>query len=353
MADPAPTDIRLSEDTLTDLMRRIWTAAGLPPEAAAIEAEVLVWANLRGVDSHGVQRVTEYLAAVEGGRMNPTPTIRVVKESPALALIDADLAFGPVVTVQAMDLAIEKAKTVGIGWVELRNNTHQGALGYYVEKAAREGLVGLAVVCSPANMAPTGSREKGVHNSPLAIGVPGGAHGPLVLDMATSVAAGGKLSVAKDKGVSIPESWALDENGDPTTDPHKAVILRPAGDYKGYGMALMFECLTSVMVGNPLLATKIQSLPGVARGLQNSFVAAIDVSFFGELDTYKANIDKTIAGLKELRRQDGVDEILVPGEPERKVLADRSVNGIPLPPGTAKKLRDAALKFGINLPEGL
>ena len=347
------TGSRLDAETLIDLMTRIWTAAGLPPEDARTEAEVLVWANLRGVDSHGVQRVAEYLVAVDGGRMNPRPDIRVVRETPAIALIDADHAFGPVVTVKAMDMAIEKARNIGIGWIEIRRNTHQGALGYYVERAARAGLAGLAVVCSPANMAPTGSSAKGVHNSPLAIGVPGGAHGPLILDMATSIAAGGKLSVAKDKGVSIPEAWAYDDAGVPTTDPHKATILRPAGDYKGYGMAMLFECLTSLMVGNPLLATGIESRPGVATGMQNGFVAAIDVAHFTELDAYRDNVDKTVAGIRGLPRQSGVDAVMVPGDPERLVMEDRAANGIPLPPGTVKKLRDAADRFGINVPEGL
>lgn len=344
---------RVSAAALERFTREVFTAAGMPPEDAATEAEVLLWANLRGVDSHGVQRIAEYLKAVDAGQMNVRPAIRVERERAGTVLIEADNAFGPVVTVLALDKVIAKARETGVAWAEIRNTTHQGAMAYYVERAASQGVAAIAVVCSPPNMAPPGARAAGVHNSPIAIGVPGGEHGPLVLDMATSVAAGGKLSVAKDRRQAIPESWALDSDGRPTTDPFKAAFLRPTGDHKGYGLALMFECLTSLMVANPLLCAAIEDPSGERKRTQNSFLAAIDIESFGPAEQYHANVERTVAALHSLPTTEDAAPVMVPGEPERRTLAERSANGIPLPPGTADKLRDAAARFDLALPEGL
>jgi LDH2 family malate/lactate/ureidoglycolate dehydrogenase len=331
---------------------QVFVAAGLPPQDAAIEAEVLIWANLRGVDSHGVLRIPSYVSSIENGGMNPRPNIQVVQDTPAMSLIDADWAFGPVVTTFAMERAIGKAKNVGIGWMLIRNTTHQGAIGYYALMAAKEGMAGIAVVCSPPNMAPYAARVPGVHNSPIAIAVPGNEHRPLVLDMATSVAAGGKVSLAIDKGVEIPEGWALDKEGQPTRDPTQVGALLPAGSYKGSGLAMMFECLTSLFVGNPLLARRLAGKP-IHGGTQNSFVAAIDIATFTDLEAYQSNVDETIDRIKAIEKADGFDEILVPGEPEDQTHETRAQHGIPLPDGTVRNLLDVAEKLGIPAPEWL
>jgi LDH2 family malate/lactate/ureidoglycolate dehydrogenase len=338
--------------SLESFTAQIFVEAGLPPRDAAIEAEVLVWANLRGVDSHGVLRIPSYVSSIERGGMNPTPDIQVVKDTPAMSLIDADWAFGPVVTTFAMQRAIAKARTVGIGWMLIRNTTHQGAIGYYALMAAKEGMAGMAVVCSPPNMAPYGARVPGVHNSPIAIAVPGERHRPLLLDMATSVAAGGKVSLAIDKGVEIPEEWALDKEGQPTTDPKEVGALRPAGSYKGSGMAMMFECLTSLAVGNPLIARRLAG-KSIHGGTQNSFVAAIDIATFTDLEAYRSDVDETIDLIKDIEKADGFDEILVPGEPEDRTYETRAENGIPLPDGTVRNLIDVANKLDIPVPEWL
>ena len=249
----AETEQRYAWRDLHEFTSEVFTRVGLSREDAEVEAELLVWANLRGVDSHGVLRIPTYVGNVDKGLMNPNPNIVVENETPATLLIDADQAFGPVVTTMAMRRVIEKAKIVGIGWCLIRNTTHQGAMGYYSLMAAKEGMAGIATVCSPPNMAIFGARAAGLHNSPLTIAVPGNRREPIVLDMATSVAAGGKVQLARDKGVSIPDDWALDDDGNPTTDPNLGTILRPFGGPKGSGLALMFECLASLMVGNPLL----------------------------------------------------------------------------------------------------
>ena len=213
--------------------------------------------------------------------------------------------------------------------------------------------MGIASVCSPPNMAPPGAKAAGTHNSPLAIAVPGRDRAPISLDMATSVAAGGKLEVARDKGVSIPEAWALDADGCPTTDPNQAKFLRPAGGYKGYGLALIFECLSSLIVGNPLLTAVIRGVNPPKPGTQNSFLGAIDISQFTDLDEYRANIDELAATMNGLPIVEGAEPVLVPGQPEEQVYAERVRDGIPLPPGTVTKLQAATERFGLELPEGL
>ena len=226
-------------------------------------------------------------------------------------------------------------------------------MAYYTQMAARADLAGVAVVCSPPNMAPPGAKQAGTHNSPIAVAVPGSRRPAISLDMATSVAAGGKLDVALDKGASIPEEWALDAEGRPTTDPAQSAFLRPAGGYKGYGLALTFECLSSLMVGNPLLATTISGRDAPRRGTQNSFVAAIDIAAFTDVEAFKRDVDRLADSMNGLATVDGAPPILVPGQPEEQVLAERTANGIPLPPGTVAKLRAAAERFGFDLPPAL
>jgi len=345
------SEILMDAGTLQTYIQAVFEQAGMTTEDAAVEAEVLVWANLRGVDSHGVLRVIDYLDNIKVGKMNPRPNVKIIKESPALVYMDADRSLGPPVTVKAMNLSIEKAKNVGIGWTLIRNVTHQGAMAYYSLMAARENLVGISIVCSPPNMAPFGAKAPGLHNSPIAFAIPAGNHEPISLDMATSVAAGGKLMLAQDKGVPLGADWALDAEGNPTTDAHAGKILRPAGGPKGSGLALIFQCLTSLMANNPLIVPVLRGAEN--SGKQNSIVAAIDISFFIDVDEYKNHTDNLIDELKKLPTADGFSEILMPGEPESRTLAERSAHGIPIPPGTADKLREAAKRLSLAIPKGL
>jgi ureidoglycolate dehydrogenase (NAD+) len=252
-----------------------------------------------------------------------------------------------------MRRVIDKARAAGIGWGLIRNTTHQGAMAYYALMAAEAGMAGLAIVCSPPNMAPHGARAAGVHNSPIALAVPARRHRPLCLDMATSVAAGGKLNLARDKGVPLPPGWALDAGGRPTTDARQAVILVPAGAYKGSGLAMLFESLTSLMAANPLVAPALRGEPGARDHRQNSVVAAVDVAAFTEVDDYRDQVDALIDGIRALPRADGFEQVMVPGEPEDLCAAARRRDGIPLPPGTVESLRAAAARFGLPLPGGL
>ena len=342
--------VRVGWEDLKQFSREVFVRMGVPPEDAETEAEVLIWANLRGVDSHGVLLIPTYVANLEEGLMNPRPNIRVLRETPATLLVDADRALGPVVTTMAMDRVIKKAKELGIGWCLIHNTSHQGAMGYYSLMAAGRDMAGIASVCSPPNMAPHGARAAGVHNSPIAIAVPAGRHKPLSLDMATSVAAGGKVMLAIDKGIPLPEGWGLDQDGNPTTDPKLCTTLLPAGGPKGSGLALMLECLSSLMVGNPLLVPALLGEKRINFAQQNGFLAAVDIAAFTDVASYKGQVDQLIDALKALPRTEGVDEIFVPGEPEDRIYRERLQSGIPLPEGTVRNLRAVAQKLKIELP---
>jgi len=363
----AQSEVKVSEESLRKFSEEVFVRLGMSPEDAAIEADVLLWANLRGVDSHGVLRIPWYVGNVDRGIMNPKPNIRVVKETPATLVVEADQAFGPVVTVFAMNKVMEKAKKTGIGWGFIRNTTHQGAMGYYAQIASKNDMAGIVSVCSPPNMAPFGAKAAGVANSPIAIAVPAKKHRVLFVDMATSIVARGKVWLAVDKGVPIPEGWVLDKEGNPTTDPAQGVIFLPVGGPKGSGLAMLFECISSVIIGNPLLGPRLMEKKAevkqaevkgahpdhLPRPIQNSVVAAIDIEQFTDVESYKEHIDNLIDGIKGLPKAEGFKEIMVPGEPEERTFADRSINGIPLPEGTIRNLRSVAERFGLKLPAGL
>jgi len=348
---------------LQGFVKEILIKVGMPPDDAATEAEVMVWANRRGVDSHGVQLLPWYIEAVDIGHMKVKPDIQIVKETPAALFIEADHAFGAVVTVFAMKKVMAKAKAMGIGWAFIRRTNHQGAMGYYPLMAAQNDMAGLVWVCGNTSMTPFGSKFPGLANNPIAISVPSKRHRPLVLDMATSIAAGAKLLVAKDKGIAIPEGWALDEEGKPTTDPWKARILLPIGGPKGSGLSLMLECLGSVIVDFPKvepvvlrkeppfgMGTMIGNPTRIRQHIQNSVVVAIDIGTFTNVAKYKEHIDNMIDGIKALPRAEGFDEIFVPGEPEWRTWEERTRNGIPLPVKTADNLSKLGERLGVKLP---
>lgn len=367
----AGDEIRVASKPLKEFAEAVFIKVGMSTEDARVVAEALIWANLRGVDSHGVLRIPWYLENIDNGVMNPKARIRVENETAATLLVEADHALGPPVTVFAVGQAVQKAKQIGIGWVLIRNHTHQGALGYYSQMIADQGMAGIVFVCSPPNMAPYGARVAGVANNPIAIAVPAKHHRPLNLDMATSVVAGGKLFLAIDKGISIPVGWALDKNGNPTTDPRQSAALLPVGGHKGSGLALMLECLGSVMVGRPLLepvllSKEVEPPPQntrtavigvrpqhVRRNLQNSTVVAVNIDTFTDVESYEEHIDNLIDGLKALPKAEGFSEIFVPGEPEWRTHDERLRTGIPLPAQTYQNLEKVADRFALKLPEGL
>ncbi len=348
------SEIKFAREPLQQFVKEVLLRLGLPPADAAIEAEVLLWANLRGMDSHGVQQLPFYVREVDGGYMNPKPDIRVLNETPATLVIEGELAFGAVVTTFAMNKVMQKAKEVGIGWAIIRNTSHQGAMGYYSLMAADNDMAGINFTCTPPAMVPYGARVAGVDNSPISIAVPAGRHRHVILDMATSVAALGKIAIARDKGIPIPEGWGVDSEGRPVTDPARVAYLLPVGGPKGSGLALMFECLSSVMIANPLLEPVLDGRQkSEGHQVQNSVVAAIDIATFTDVDTYKEHIDNLLDGLKALPTAEGFDEVLFPGERGNRTYDHRWQHGLPLPEGTVRRLKSVADRFNLSLPPAL
>ncbi len=345
-------------------MREVFIGMGMPEGDALTESEALIWANLRGVDSHGVVRLPWYMDLVDTNIINPSPNIRVISETPATVYIEADRAFGPVATGYAVDLAVAKAKDAGVCWALIRNVTHQGAIGQYAQTVARKDMAGMVITSSIPNMAPYGARVAGVGNCPLAICIPTERHPFILLDMATSLVALGKVLVARESGVPMPEGWALDKDGNPTTDPRQLAALLPMGGPKGSGMSVVFECLASVMAANALVQPVISGIAGAAEGPtshvghmgkhnQNSTVMALNIAAFTDLAEYKAGVDDLIDSIKALPRADGFDEILMPGEMEERRCQERMVTGIPVPAGTVASLKAIATRLGVSLPPQL
>lgn len=338
---------------LKSFMKELFLEMDFPAEDAEVGADSLVWANLRGVDSHGVLRFRWFAQMAGNGQLNPKPNIRILKETPAILFIDGDRALGAVVATYAMKRAMEKAKEVGIGWVLVTNAVTPLAIGYYTEMAAKADMVGIATTFSRPNMAPYGARDSGVHNGPLSIAVPAKHHRPVLLDMATSVVARGKIDLAIDKGTSIPEGWALDKSGKPTTDPHQASIMLPFGGYKASDLSFMFECLTGIMAGDPLVGPALLKRGNDPRHRQNDILAAIDIARFTDVESYKEHVKDLIDGVKGLPKAEGFDRIYVAGEPEDEAYDHRVQHGIPLPQGTISHLRIVAEQLGVKMPTGL
>lgn len=346
-AHAAPAAPIVSVDALKHFATDVFARAGMPKADSAIVADVLVWANLRGVDTHGIMRVPRYVDLIENGDMNPRPAITVRTQTPASVLIDADRAAGPVAMTRATTEAVRKARDAGVGLAFVRATTHTAALGYYTLAAAHEGMVGIALAASWPNVAYHGTRAAGVSTSPISIAVPGGE--PVVLDMATSVVSMGKLNQAKRSGTPIPAGWALDKDGNPTTDPHAAQIPLPMAGPKGSGLSFMIECITSLVASNPLLAESLEGTAEGRRHRQNGFVMAIDLAQFGDPENFRREVDRLVAALKSLPVDPEAGEILMPGERGRRTLEQRSRDGIPIPSAVCDELQTLANRLGVPM----
>ncbi len=342
-----PDNKNISADALTKLVSSIFVGTGMSAAHAGKVAEVLVWADLRGAPSHGVQRVPRYVEIIAQGDMNPRPDIKIVKDLPAAIIIDADRGPGQVSMMLAASEATKKARACGIGLALVRRTTHTAALGYYTRLAALEGIAAIAASASWPNMGYHGTAQVGVATNPFSIAVPRGDE-PLVLDMATAVVALGKIVHAARSGQSIPLGWALDDDGKPTTDPKKATLPLPLGGPKGSGLSLMIECIASLITDNPILVDTLEGTELANKHRQNAFLIAIDVAAFGLLDDFTTSLERTIKDLKALPRQEGVDEILMPGERGSRELKKRQQTGITIPAATWAEIARVAEKFGVT-----
>lgn len=342
--------VRVSKSDLKAFSAALLMTGDVSADLATQWADVLVWANLRGVDSHGVLRIPRYLDLIAKGAINPRPQMKMERESGAIAVLEADHAPGAVAMTRAMDAAIERARAVHIGWCAARNITHAGAIGYYALQAARAGMAGIVMTASGPLMAYHGARVSGVSTNPLSIAVPGKTHRPLLLDMSTSTVSLGKVMNARDRGAHIPHGWGIDAEGRDTTDPKKVATLTPLGGPKGSGLSLMIECLTSLAVGNPLITRALLGGGPADSPILNGVAIAVDLAALGDLGAFTGEVDRVSDAIAALPRADGVDRILLPGERGDATLAEREKSGIPVPQGTWSRLVAVASAGGIEVP---
>ena len=334
---------------LRKLTVKMLGAMGLTSEDAAVGADVLLAADLRGVDSHGVSRLELYYHRLSKGLMKAQPTTKIVQDAGSVVVIDADNGFGICTAPRAMDLCIERAKKHGIAAVASRNANHFGIAGYYALKATEENMIGLVTANTTPFMAPFGGRERLLGTNPIALGVPGKKF-PVVLDMATSNVAVGKLQLALRKREKIPLGWLVDGEGKPTDDPVdllKGGSLVPMGGPKGYGLAVMVDLLSALLsgaaVGLDIGSLVINDRPECI----GHFMLAIDVSRFRPVDEFLAAVDAYIDMIKGSQPAEGVEEIFLPGEIEIRKAEERLTQGIPLSPTVARTLLRICRTLGI------
>ncbi|QKV20163.1 Ldh family oxidoreductase [Oricola thermophila] len=323
-------------------------AGGFAAPHAEKTASVLVWANARGAESHGVLRIPRYLEMVEQGRINPVAEPAVVRREGAISILEADRAPGGSSMSMAMEEAVRNAFASGIGWCSARNISHAGAIGYYALEAARQDCIGIVMTASGPLMAYHGSAVAGVSTNPLAIAAPGRDR-PLLLDMSTSTVALGKILAARDAGVAIPEGWGLDADGRPTTDPNAVSTVTPLGGPKGSGLSLMVEVLSSILVSNPVIAAILDG----EEARMNGAAIAIRLSAFGAPEAFRDEVERVADRIRALPRSPGTDHILMPGERGFTMAEKRIREGIPMAAGTERRLARLAERLGVEIPKPL
>ncbi|MBI1736051.1 MAG: Ldh family oxidoreductase [Candidatus Rokubacteria bacterium] len=342
----------IAPDTLERLVRDIFAGWGAPPDDAAWVATMLVRANLRGHDSHGVIRVPHYVRSLKAGDTNPKPQIRIEYETPAIARLDGGLGFGQVVARRGMAIAIDKAKAQGLSAVTLRRTNHVGRLADYTEMAAAQGLIGMAWVNAPMalNVAPWGGAARRLGTNPHAVAVPG-PNGTVAmsLDFATSVWAEGKLKVKFARGESVPPGIMLNALGEPSTDPREYYgdpvgSLLTMGQHKGYGLSLAIEIIAGILSGT-----------GAARpergAVQNgTLFMCLDVQRFVPVDDFHAEVARLFEFTRSAPLAAGAKEILVPGEPEARTSDERRARGVPVEDETWRQLQECAAEIGVAAP---
>ena len=342
---------RIPITELRDFSARLLEAGGFASDAAQQTADLLVWANARGVDSHGVLRIPRYLEMIQIGMMNGKTKPSVASRFGAICVIEGENAPGALGMNLAMAQAIELSDQFGIGWCSARNITHAGAVGYFTEAAARAGHIGIVMTASKPLMSYFGARVEGVSTNPIAIAAPNPSGGkPIILDMSTSAVSLGKIMAAKDAGRSIPIGWGVDANGVDVTDPKSVEFLLPMAGAKGSGLSLMIEVLTSVLISNPLITP---ALLGHGTGAFNGVAIAINVNAFGDPQAFHRDIAKLGHTIKALPRAEGVTEILLPGERGYAVAANAEAEGVMLETGTAARLIKLAESYNVTAPEAL
>lgn len=346
--------MNLNAEALKTFVADVMQKHGLPNEDSKIVAESLVIANLRGVDSHGVTRLPIYVQRLQSGAVNPKPDVSIVEESDATLLIDGDDGMGQVVGKRALQLGMKKAKGSGGVYVGVKHSTHFGTGAYFVEQGVKQDFITYAMSNAPSTMAPWGGKTPYLGTNPYAFGIPADQYDPIILDMATSVVARGKIILADRKGEDIPLGWAIDREGKPTTNAKEALegTVLPFAGPKGYAISLMIDVLSGVLTGAGF-GTHINNIYGDFDKPQNvgHFFQLIDINRFMSGDVFKQRVDQMILEMKSIPRAEGVEEIFVPGEIENKIHRDRLENGIQLPTEVYEDISNVGREVGIKLED--
>ncbi|MDR2963130.1 MAG: Ldh family oxidoreductase [Bacteroidales bacterium] len=349
---------------LQQFTQEILQAMGHSAEDASLAADVLISADLRGVDSHGVARLRGYVNLWKAKRMNATPNVKIVHETPSTATVDGDLGLGLVVAPKAMRIAMEKAENVGTGWVAIRNSNHFGIAGYHAMMALERNMIGMALTNATPTTAPTFGKEKMLGTNPIAMAFPTEKQPPMVADFSTTTAAVGKLEILQRKNLDTPQGWIQDKEGNTITDAHglkKGGALLPLGSdrehssHKGYCLGSIVDILCAVLSGAnygpwvpPFLAFLEPSAHQVGKGIGH-FVGAMRIDAFRPAEEFKQHMDNWIETFRACTPIDAKQKVQIPGDYERETTAERIVSGIPLLPAVVDDLQNLAQEFSVAL----
>lgn len=326
-------------------------------------ADVLLSADLRGVDSHGVARLSGYVRLWEKGRINSKPHIRVVHETPSTAVVDGDSGLGLVVAPYAMQVAIEKAKNVGTGWVSVKNSNHYGIAGYHAMMALEHDMIGISLTNASPLVSPTFSKERLLGTNPISVAIPAEKQPPFVADMATTTAANGKLEILQRKNLDAPLGWVQDKEGHPTMDSNgvkKGGALLPLGgdrehgSHKGYALGAIVDILSAVLSGAnygpwvPPFVAFLEPDPNPVGDGIGHFFGAMRVDAFRPSEEFKSHMDNWISRFRSAATTPGNEKVIIPGDPERELEAERRVIGIPLLAPVVEDLSQLGEKFGVK-----
>ena len=352
--------IRFDGERLIAFVTQVFEAVKMPADLAAQNARILVDADIRGIESHGVPRLPGYINSIQAGRIDVAAVPTIEHETAATARVHGHNGFGLANAAWAMDLAVQKARNAGVGFVTLSHSNHFGAASHYPLQALPHNLIGIAMTNAGGLVIPTNGREPLLGTNPLAIAVPSGKERPFVLDMACSTVAWGKIEIAQRDEKLIPFGWAVDAEGDPTNDPFAARYLlplggdRPTGSQKGYGLSVFVEVLCGPLSGAALSfdqgANRIG--PGsVPSSVLNTgqFFGAWDPAAFRPLEDFQADTDRLFATLRSASPAEGFDRVYLPGDQEFAAEEERRRNGIPLHPKVVAELRQMGRGLGIRL----
>lgn len=336
---------------------------GCSEEDARLAADVLLSADLRGIDSHGIARLSGYVRLWEARRINATPDIKVVHETPSTAVVDGDGGLGLVVGPRAMDIAMKKARTAGTGWVAVKNSNHFGIAGFHAMKGLAHDMIGMAMTNASPLVAPTFSTERLLGTNPIAIAIPAGKQPPFVADFATTTAANGKLEILQRKDQDAPIGWIQTQDGDPTTNAHGVkeggALLplgsdREHGSHKGYCLGAWVDIFSAVLSGAnygpwvPPFVSFLSPPPDPVGSGIGHFFGAMRVDAFRPADEFKAHMDNWINRFRSAKPVKGQDRVMVPGDPERTLEAARRLNGIPLHSKVVEDLKALAATYDLT-----